>query len=64
MTLLVQCLSSYRLCVCARLTLCLFVGLSVSVPESAHVGLGELLSSGTFSHERTGVPAHRAAERR
>ncbi len=36
------------MCVCASLTvLCLFVGLSVSLPESAHDGLGELLSSGT-----------------
>lgn len=53
------------LCVCASLTvLCLSVGLSVSLSESAHDGLGELLSSGTFGDERTGVPAHRAAERR
>lgn len=46
------------MCVASLTVLCLFVGFSVPVPESAHVGLGELLSSGTFAHERTGLPSH------
>ncbi len=36
----------------------------MSIPESAHAGLDELLSSGTFGDERTGLHAHRAAARR
>jgi len=46
-------------CVCwFNCSVIVFVGLSVSLPESAHIGLGELLSSVTFAHERTGLPAH------
>lgn len=48
-----------RVYACACLTgLFLFVGFFVSISESAYIGLGELLSSGAFAYERTGLPAH------
>lgn len=50
--------------VCVFVCVCTLVGLSVSVPESACLRLGELLPSRPFSHQRTGLPTHRAAKRR
>lgn len=47
------------ICVCACLTkLSPFVGFFVSISESEYIGLGELLSSGAFTHKRTGIPAY------